>query len=114
MNLGPSVMLIVAVLFGIIFNIFPILSYYLWLKLLMVSIAVSALISRLFFMKDGFILVIKNVLPRIIGRRKENSKWEQYFRVFESIGIALRVITLFILLFDSETVRLRQKFGVEK
>lgn len=111
MNLGPSIMLIGAVLFGLIFNIFPILSYYLWLKLLMVSIAVSALISRLFLMKDGFILEIKNVLPRIIGRRKENSKWEKYFRVFEGIGIVLCVIALFILFFESETVRLRQQFG---
>lgn len=114
MNLGPSVMLIVAVLFGLIFNIFPIFSYYLWLKSLMVSIAVSALISRLFFMKDGYILVIKNVLPRIIGRRKENSKWEKYFSAFEGIGIALCVIALFILFFEGETVRLKEQFGFEK
>ncbi|SEM88267.1 hypothetical protein SAMN05216325_103211 [Nitrosomonas marina] len=112
MNLWTSVFLILGALFAFTIKIFPVLANHPWLKLLFISIVISALISRLFFMKDGFILEIKNAVPRITGRRKENSKLEKYFRFFEGIGIALCVTTLFILFFEGETIRLRQQFGV--
>lgn len=102
MNLWTSVFVILVSTFLVYNNLYTILNYYPWLKLSILVLVISALISRLFLMKDGYILGLKDNVPRVIGRRYEDSKWNKYFIAFISVGLIFIVVAFFILFLKSE------------
>lgn len=111
MNLWTSVFLILGALFAFIIKIFPVLVDHPWLKLLFIISITSALVSRLFFMKDGVILKMNGALPKIVERREMDSKWNKYLMAIFNISIILFVIGMFVLFLQSEALRVQQQVG---
>jgi hypothetical protein len=84
---------------------------YPWINLLIVFAAILTLITRLFFMKNGFILEMKGSLPKILGRRKEDSKWARHLRIAIGAAVVFYVIDMFILFLQHEAEGLQQQIG---
>ncbi len=84
---------------------------YPWNNMLLIIAIVSVLLYRLFFMKNALIIEIKNGMPKILGRRKEDSKWADYLSNIGSWSTVIYVIDMFVKFLQQEADELQQHLG---
>lgn len=84
---------------------------YPWNNLVIIFAAILTLVTRLFFMKNGFILKKKGFLLKILGKRKEDSKWAKHLRITIGIVVVFYVIDIFVQFLQQESERLQQSIG---
>lgn len=84
---------------------------YPWNNVLLLIAIISVLLYRLFFKKNGLIFEIKKGIPKILGRRKEDSKWADYLSNIGSWSTVIYVIDMFVKFLQQEASGLQQQLG---
>ncbi len=85
---------------------------YPWNNVLLFIAITSVLLYRLFFMKNALLVEIKKGVPKILGRRKEDSKYADYLRHTVGWSTVIYIIDMFVKFYQQEADKLQQLGGL--
>ena len=84
---------------------------YPWNNLVIIFAVIVVLIERIFFMRNGILLKKNEGFPKILGKRKEDSKWANHLGNAASLAAVIYVIDLFIKFLQHEGDKIQQQLG---
>ena len=70
-----------------------------------------ALINRFFFLKGGCIIKMNGWIPRIVGRRKEDSKWASIIGNTGWVGILIMYLYFGITYLQQESSKIQESIN---
>lgn len=84
---------------------------YPWNNLIIIFAVIVVLIDKFFFMRNGMLLKINEGFPKILGKRKEDSKWANHLGNAASLAAVIYIIDMFIKFLQHEGDKIQQQLG---